>query len=105
MCLFVGSPCSDINAKLAYQILPIEPGALFALVPPEALPPAEAPAPALQVSDIQDPALPPVANLSEKSAAVAPPTTTPSSSQSSNVANIALCLLVVMLSSMCLSYQ
>ncbi|XP_042399846.1 glycerophosphodiester phosphodiesterase GDPDL7-like [Zingiber officinale] len=61
--LVAGSPCSDVNAKLAYQILPIELGAHIALVPPEALPPAEAPAPALQVSDIQDPALPPVADL------------------------------------------
>ncbi|KAG6519301.1 hypothetical protein ZIOFF_022794 [Zingiber officinale] len=92
------SPCSDPNAKLDYSILPIEPGSLLDLAPPEALPPAEAPAPPLQVADIQDPPLPPVTNLSQASSVVAPPTTSPSG-QSANVPSITLCLLLLVLSS------
>ncbi|KAG6522244.1 hypothetical protein ZIOFF_019382 [Zingiber officinale] len=91
------SPCSDPNAKLDYSILPIEPGSLLDLAPPEALPPAEAPAPPLQVADIQDPPLPPVTNLSQVSS-VAPPTTSPSG-QSANVPSITLGLLLLVLSS------
>ncbi|CAL9196333.1 unnamed protein product [Musa hybrid cultivar] len=93
------SPCSNMNAKLSYSILPVEPGSLLSLVSPEALPPAEAPAPVLAVADIQDPPLPPVADLSDKaSVTAAPQTSPPRSGQSAIAVNAALSLLIVMLS-------
>lgn len=88
-----------MNAKLPYSILPVEPGSLLSLVSPEALPPAEAPAPVLAVADIQDPPLPPVADLSDKaSVTAAPQTSPPRSGQSAISVNAALSLLIVMLS-------
>ncbi|KAG6481962.1 glycerophosphodiester phosphodiesterase GDPDL7-like [Zingiber officinale] len=101
---YLRSPCSDLNAKLDYSILPIEPGSLLALAPPEALPPAEAPAPALQVADIQDPPLPPVIGRSQTSSVVAPPTTSPSG-QPTNAASLSVCLLAAVLSCLCVMYQ
>lgn len=88
-----------MNAKLSYTILPVEPGSLLSLVSPEALPPAEAPAPVLAVADIQDPPLPPVADLSDKaSVTAAPQTSPPRSGQSAIAVNAAHSLLIVMLS-------
>ncbi|CAD5188716.1 unnamed protein product [Musa acuminata subsp. malaccensis] len=96
---YLRSPCSNMNAKLPYSILPVEPGSLLSLVSPEALPPAEAPAPVLAVADIQDPPLPPVADLSDKaSVTAAPQTSPPRSGQSAIAVNAALSLLIVMLS-------
>ncbi|CAL9773908.1 unnamed protein product [Musa acuminata subsp. burmannicoides] len=96
---YLRSPCSNMNAKLSYSILPVEPGSLLSLVSPEALPPAEAPAPVLAVADIQDPPLPPVADLSDKaSVTAAPQTSPPRSGQSAIAVNAALSLLIVMLS-------
>ncbi|KAG1363936.1 putative Glycerophosphodiester phosphodiesterase GDPDL7 [Cocos nucifera] len=54
------SPCSDVEANLPFSILPVEPGSLLKEAQPELLPPAQAPAPALDAADIVDPPLPPV---------------------------------------------
>ncbi|RWW04291.1 hypothetical protein GW17_00032494 [Ensete ventricosum] len=100
------SPCSNLNAKLSYSILPVEPGSLLSLVAPEALPPAEAPAPVLAVADIQDTPLPPVADLSDKaSVTAAPQTSPPRSGQPAIAVNTALSLLIVMLSFVQLSFH
>lgn len=102
-----GSPCSDANAKLPYTILPTEPGSLLSLAPPEAAPPAEPPAPILEASDVVDPPLPPVADLSEKSAppAATPPAPTEPSGQPGTSANAVICLLAVVLSIIYLNYH
>ncbi|XP_020102403.1 glycerophosphodiester phosphodiesterase GDPDL7-like [Ananas comosus] len=101
------SPCSDANAKLPYTILPTEPGSLLSLAPPEAAPPAEPPAPILEASDVVDPPLPPVADLSEKSAppAATPPAPTEPSGQPGTSANAVICLLAVVLSIIYLNYH
>lgn len=97
------SPCSDLNANLPYSILPAEPGTLLSLASPDAAPPAEAPAPVLEVADVVDPPLPPVADLVEKAPVTSPTTQHPPSGQPANVTNAALCLLMAMLSFFALS--
>ncbi|KAL3535065.1 hypothetical protein ACH5RR_003526 [Cinchona calisaya] len=66
---YMRSPCSNPNASLPYTILPINPGDMFnnlvAAKPPEAAPPL----PLLETADIVDPALPPVAKISESTPA------------------------------------
>ncbi|KAK4769304.1 hypothetical protein SAY86_027454 [Trapa natans] len=59
-----GSRCFDINGDQAIQ--PVQPGSLIGLVE-GAGPPAEAPAPALNVNDVVDPPLPPVATADSES--------------------------------------
>ncbi|XP_010943202.1 glycerophosphodiester phosphodiesterase GDPDL7 [Elaeis guineensis] len=100
------SPCSDMEANLPFTILGVEPGSLLKEAQPEVLPPAQAPAPALDAVDIVDPPLPPVVKISE-TAPVAAPASSPTqpSGQPANAANAALCLLTVMLSFIYLSYQ
>ncbi|XP_073004059.1 glycerophosphodiester phosphodiesterase GDPDL7-like [Typha latifolia] len=103
---YMKSPCSEMNAKLSYTILPTEPGSLLSLAPPEALPPAQAPAPVLNDSDVVDPPLPPVIDVADN----APPVSAPSashnpSSQPANAANFLGCLLMVVLTFTSLSYQ
>lgn len=89
--VIAGSPCFDLNAKEA--ILPVQPGSLIGIIQ-GAEPPAEAPAPVLEVSDIVDPPLPPVvANVSSNS----PPAPAPDAKHSSalkEVANLGLSLAV-----------
>ncbi|KAE9604523.1 putative glycerophosphodiester phosphodiesterase [Lupinus albus] len=57
---YMRSPCSDPNNDPT--ILPAKPGELLRTVAPELLPPAEAPLPPLEVSNVVDPPLPPVSN-------------------------------------------
>ncbi|KAK3435657.1 hypothetical protein EUGRSUZ_C00368 [Eucalyptus grandis] len=89
---YMRSPCFDLNAKEA--ILPVQPGSLIGIIQ-GAEPPAEAPAPVLEVSDIVDPPLPPVvANVSSNS----PPAPAPDAKHSSalkEVANLGLSLAVI----------
>lgn len=91
---------------LPYSILPIQPGSLLSLAPAEALPPAEAPAPVLEVTDITYPPLPAVAHVADDVPVAAPVDSPPApSGQPAKVANAAaLCLLPAMLSSMYLSH-
>ncbi|KAK4762044.1 hypothetical protein SAY87_029928 [Trapa incisa] len=69
--------CFDINGDQAIQ--PVQPGSLIGLVE-GAGPPAEAPAPALNVNDVVDPPLPPVATADSDS---------PTSAKSGSSANSA----------------
>ncbi|KAI6682437.1 hypothetical protein NL676_036318 [Syzygium grande] len=89
---YMRSPCFDLNAKQA--ILPVQPGSLIGIIQ-GAEPPAEAPAPTLEVSDIIDPPLPPVAtNLTTNS----PPAPAPDAKHSSaikEVANLGLSLAAI----------
>uniref|UniRef100_A0A5B6Z2P3 glycerophosphodiester phosphodiesterase n=1 Tax=Davidia involucrata TaxID=16924 RepID=A0A5B6Z2P3_DAVIN len=94
---YLRSPCSNLNAKLAYSILPIEPGSLLSLAPSDLQPPAAAPAPALNVADIVDPPLPVVSNVSGSIPPAAAPAQNPRSSSPRNVANVALFLVAIML--------
>ncbi|CAL0304926.1 unnamed protein product [Lupinus luteus] len=57
---YMRSPCSDPNNDPT--ILPAKPGELLKTVAPELQPPAEAPLPPLEVSNVVDPPLPPVSN-------------------------------------------
>ncbi|XP_050378151.1 glycerophosphodiester phosphodiesterase GDPDL6-like [Argentina anserina] len=64
---FMRSPCTNLDpqADVAYPILPIEPGSLLNLMPPEQMAPADAPLPPLDSKTIVDPPLPPVAPKAE----------------------------------------
>ncbi|KAI3775373.1 hypothetical protein L1987_49946 [Smallanthus sonchifolius] len=57
---FMRSPCVDPNSTAPFVFNPIKPGDYIAQVEPTVLPPAAAPIPPLQVTDIVDPPLPPV---------------------------------------------
>ncbi|KAJ0029955.1 hypothetical protein Pint_14559 [Pistacia integerrima] len=59
---YLRSPCSDLNADLPYTILPIAPGDMLSIIPEPVQLPASAPNPSLNIADIVDPPLPPVAN-------------------------------------------
>ncbi|KAJ4963439.1 hypothetical protein NE237_023378 [Protea cynaroides] len=93
---FKRSPCANVDADLPYTILPAEAGSLLALASPEVLPPAEAPAPPLDVADVIDPPLPPVAVISTKAPAAAPAEAITKSSQVTNTANLGLGLMAIM---------
>ncbi|WVZ79283.1 hypothetical protein U9M48_026883, partial [Paspalum notatum var. saurae] len=54
------SPCSDFSKNLSYTIMPAKPGFLLNLTDSSLLPPAQEPAPVLELADIVDPPLPPV---------------------------------------------
>ncbi|MED6113856.1 hypothetical protein PIB30_074739 [Stylosanthes scabra] len=88
---YMRSPCSDPNH--VPSILPAQPGDLMSTVDPQALPPAEAPFPALEVADVVDPPLPAVIN-STKDEPGAPTTAAPSSSARTNNSNFGLSLVV-----------
>ncbi|KAJ0984392.1 hypothetical protein J5N97_002748 [Dioscorea zingiberensis] len=81
--LYMRSPCFYSDGKLPYTIQPAQPGSLLSLAPPEALPPAEAPAPVLEPADVQDPPLPPVAKIDPADAPPASLPTPPSQSTQS----------------------
>ncbi|KAM7265324.1 hypothetical protein ACFE04_003007 [Oxalis oulophora] len=58
---YLRSPCADPNnEKLPYNILPAEPGQLLGIIEAQARPPADPPAPVLEVADVVDPPLPAV---------------------------------------------
>ncbi|KAJ3679120.1 hypothetical protein LUZ60_017131 [Juncus effusus] len=99
------SPCSVLNAKLPYTILASDPGSLLALAPPESLPPAAAPGPVLDPADVVDPPLPPViAAVSDQSPPMAAPAGPAGnrSGQNVNVASVALSVVMIGLSFVCL---
>ncbi|KAI4376744.1 hypothetical protein MLD38_014470 [Melastoma candidum] len=93
---FAGSPCVDLNNNVA--ILPAQPGSLVSIIE-GAEPPAGAPAQALEVADIVDPPLPPVADRS----ALSPPAPAPDGDKSdgvTNVASVAVSLVSILLISL-----
>ncbi|KAI0502592.1 hypothetical protein KFK09_017546 [Dendrobium nobile] len=103
---YLRTPCSNVNAKLSYTILPAEAGGLAGLAAPEALPPAQSPAPPLRPVDVVDPPLPDVANIANPAQAQTPGSEPKESGQLSNaVFNTHLCILIMMLSFFCLRHQ
>ncbi|PKU70140.1 putative glycerophosphoryl diester phosphodiesterase 2 [Dendrobium catenatum] len=103
---YLRTPCSNLNAKLSYTILPAEAGGLAGLAAPEALPPAQSPEPPLRPVDVVDPPLPDVANLANPAQAQTPGSEPKESGQLSNaVFNTHLCILIMMLSFFCLRHQ
>ncbi|XP_068649216.1 glycerophosphodiester phosphodiesterase GDPDL7-like [Aristolochia californica] len=93
---YLRSPCFKPAKEPGYAILPAAPGGLLSLFPPELLPPAQPPAPALTEADIIDPPLPKVADVAPKQPAAAPVSLP--SGQSVNSFNLALCLGMLVLS-------
>ncbi|MED6180855.1 hypothetical protein PIB30_013938 [Stylosanthes scabra] len=87
---YMRSPCSDPNH--VPSILPAQPGDLMSTVDPQALPPAEAPFPSLEVADVVDPPLPAVINSTKDEQRA--PTPAPSSSARTNNSNFGLSLVV-----------
>ncbi|XP_052181862.1 glycerophosphodiester phosphodiesterase GDPDL6-like [Diospyros lotus] len=96
---YLRSPCSNPKANTSYSILAVQPGSLLSLVPNEILPPAAAPAPALNVGDIVDPPLPGLSNASASTPAAVPPGK-PHSGTAKNVGNLSFCLVTVLLLSL-----
>ncbi|KAA8535314.1 hypothetical protein F0562_030317 [Nyssa sinensis] len=94
---YIRSPCSDLNANIPYTILPVQPGSLLSLGPPDVQPPAAAPAPPLNATDIVDPPLPAVISIANTSTPAAAPAGQPRSNSPRDVANVALPLVAIML--------
>ncbi|GKU87176.1 hypothetical protein SLEP1_g1621 [Rubroshorea leprosula] len=92
---YLRSPCSDLNAEIA--ILPAEPGGLLSQVPPEAMSPAVAPSPPLDMADVIDPPLPAVAKVDSPAT---PGTPGRKSSSTTIAANIGLSLVAIMVISL-----
>ncbi|KAH7859564.1 hypothetical protein Vadar_002629 [Vaccinium darrowii] len=113
---YLRSPCSnpDPNVQLDYPIYPVQPGAMIKSLSGVGgslgLPPAAAPAPTLTVADVVDPPLPPVSNSSSTTnvsasttpnaapAADAPPPS--KNSETSNVANMGVNLIALLVVSL-----
>ncbi|XP_052197325.1 glycerophosphodiester phosphodiesterase GDPDL7-like [Diospyros lotus] len=104
---YLRSPCSQPDRALSeFSIQPINPGDLIHHLPEGMpLPPAEAPQPALNISDVVDPPLPPVYN---QAAASEPPMHQPPASSSDakrysaqtlKVANLGLTLMGIVVPS------
>lgn len=94
---FLRSPCSDINSK-GYIVPAAQTGYLLSMAPPEAQPPAQAPNPALDVSDVLDPPLPAVSNASQADSTPAPaaaPTNNRSSSNAGHLVCTGLSLVAI----------
>ncbi|KAK9947372.1 hypothetical protein M0R45_003001 [Rubus argutus] len=112
---YMRCPCTDLDPKadIPYPILPIEPGSLLSLIPPEQVAPAEAPIPPLQATSIVDPPLPPVAAKNESNSdsgsdsgsnsgnnAPAAPAPSEKSSALSNAANRGLSMVAILVFSL-----
>ncbi|CAN8248423.1 unnamed protein product [Cochlearia groenlandica] len=95
---YLGSPCSDLNKDQPYAILPAEAGALLTVAAKEAQPPASAPNPPLEAKDVNDPPLPPVANLASSNATGGGPANTPppASGTVATTASLGLSLLAML---------
>ncbi|KAH8504995.1 hypothetical protein Peur_045548 [Populus x canadensis] len=88
---YLRNPCSsDSMPESSYSIIPAEAGSLLKTVPEETQPPASSPTPALDVADIVDPPLPAVTKPASP-----PPATSPRSSALSNIANVGLSLVAI----------
>ncbi|CAL9181539.1 unnamed protein product [Musa hybrid cultivar] len=88
--------CSKLGSKKPNYMLAIEAGELLGLVPPAVQPPAQAPMPVLNASDVVEPPFPQVAPKGSVGAE-APPPMAPSSGQR-RIASLFLALPLVMLS-------
>ncbi|KAG6673477.1 hypothetical protein I3842_16G114300 [Carya illinoinensis] len=91
---YMKSPCTNTD-KPEYNVLPAQAGSLLSLVPREAQPPAETPLPPLQVSDVVDPPLPPVANITDAAPSTVNGAEAPRSSALANVASVSLSMVSI----------
>lgn len=80
LCLCAGNACSKLGDKAPNYMLPVQAGGLLQLMSPSVLPPALAPMPVLEVSDVVEPPLTPASrrrsNSGEENAG--PPASQPS---------------------------
>ncbi|CAL9107052.1 unnamed protein product [Musa acuminata var. zebrina] len=94
--------CSKLGSKKPNYMLPIEAGQLLPLMAPDALPPALAPMPVLNASDVVEPPFPQVTPKGSVGAEAPPPTAPPKapspSSGQQQIASLLLALPMVMLS-------
>nr|XP_043626645.1 glycerophosphodiester phosphodiesterase GDPDL7-like [Erigeron canadensis] len=60
------NPCADPNSTAPFIFQPVKPGDYLTQVDPKVVPPAAAPIPPLQVTDVVDPPLPPVNDEARK---------------------------------------
>ncbi|CAL9170807.1 unnamed protein product [Musa hybrid cultivar] len=92
--------CSKLGSKKPNYMLPIEAGQLLSLMAPDALPPALAPMPVLNASDVVEPPFPQVTPKGSVGAEAPPPTAPPKapSSGQQQIASLLLALPMVMLS-------
>ena len=58
--LIAGNKCLGLGDNMPSYMLPVLPGGLLSTITPQLMPPAEAPNPILQESDVVEPPLPPV---------------------------------------------
>lgn len=61
-----GSPCADPKNTASFVFSPVTPGDYLFSTAVKTLPPVAAPVPALQVTDVVDPPLPPVNDAARK---------------------------------------
>ncbi|GMH18991.1 hypothetical protein Nepgr_020832 [Nepenthes gracilis] len=92
---YMKSPCAEINAKVELPFSPIQPGGLIQLAVTEMLPPAEAPAPDLEVADVVDPPLPEV--IKDNSTVPADAPNGQKSSSHTSAASMGFSLLAILL--------
>ncbi|XP_064999209.1 glycerophosphodiester phosphodiesterase GDPDL4-like [Musa acuminata AAA Group] len=94
--------CSKLGSKKPNYMLPIKAGQLLPLMAPDALPPALAPMPVLNASDVVEPPFPQVTPKGSVGAEAPPPTAPPKapspSSGQQQIASLLLALPMVMLS-------
>ncbi|RRT55222.1 hypothetical protein B296_00021596 [Ensete ventricosum] len=93
--------CAKLQSKKPNYMLPIEAGGLLPLMAPVAQPPALAPMPVLNATDVVEPPFPHVTTPKSSGGAEAPPPTAPPKAPSSGqrqIASLFLALPLVMLS-------
>ncbi|XP_031479028.1 glycerophosphodiester phosphodiesterase GDPDL7-like [Nymphaea colorata] len=96
---YLRSGCFKPDKNTQYTILSIQPNNLLSSVSAsDGLPPAEAPAPVLSVSDVSEPPLPPVSIVSHESPAAAPEKSSLPSGHPAFGVNIVLSLIMMALS-------
>ncbi|XP_009390640.2 glycerophosphodiester phosphodiesterase GDPDL3-like [Musa acuminata AAA Group] len=90
--------CSKLGSKKPNYMLPIDAGQLLPLMAPDALPPAQAPMPVLNASDVVEPPFPQVTPKGSVGAEAPPPKAPSPSSGQQQIASLLLALPMVMLS-------
>ncbi|GAB4832715.1 hypothetical protein Ancab_006733 [Ancistrocladus abbreviatus] len=97
MSTYLRSPCAELNeGNNEITFSEVELGVLLAVGRSDSPPPAEAPGPVLQISDVVDPPLPAVAKGSTPSATAATPAAAEKSSGKANTAHAGLSLIAIL---------
>ncbi|XP_010913956.1 glycerophosphodiester phosphodiesterase GDPDL4 [Elaeis guineensis] len=87
--------CSKLGDKAPTYMLPVQVGDLLGLMAPEALPPALAPMPVLEVSDVVEPPLPPASQKPGGGGNAGPPASQPSGGPPRSVVASAISLAML----------